>query len=50
MYQVNGTTVTEVAITAVDAEGYITFTANGAGTFLLAAEKTTAQSVIGVKK
>lgn len=50
MYQVNGTTATEVAITAVDAEGYITFTASGAGTFLLAAENTVAQSVIGVKK
>ncbi len=50
MYQVNGTTATEVTILAVDDEGYITFTASGAGTFLLTAERATAESLIGVKK
>ena len=46
LYQVKDGTATEVAITEM-ADGYITFTADALGTFLLAAESTAAFSILG---
>jgi len=46
LYQVNGTTATEVAISSV-ADGFITFDISSMGTFVLAGEETAAFTVLG---